>query len=71
MRIPYKCPICEGRGIVAGGFYNSVGNEWTAGNAAEPCRQCNGEGIIWVTELPETLSYPDELPSSTIKKGGG
>ena len=44
---PHRCPICDGRGIVPGGFYNATGETWTATNAAEPCRACNGIGIIY------------------------
>lgn len=42
--IPYACPICGGRGIVQGGFYNLRGS---TSNATEQCRQCKGIGIIW------------------------
>jgi hypothetical protein len=44
---PFKCPVCEGRGIVPGGFYNSLGNTWFADTISETCRSCNGKGIIW------------------------
>ena len=36
-RKPYKCPICEGGGIVA--------IEW--GKGPIPCHACKGEGIVW------------------------
>jgi len=43
-----KCPICEGHGIVSGGFYNRTADleTWTSSNAAEMCRACGGSGII-------------------------
>ena len=43
---PFKCPICEGRGIVPGGFYESLGTSWTSDRISELCRACSG-GIIW------------------------
>jgi hypothetical protein len=45
--VPHKCPICEGRGNVAGGFYQSVGTMWTSTTSIEVCRACWGSGIIW------------------------
>lgn len=44
---PFCCPICQGKGKVSGGFYNSVGGYSTSNCAAEQCRSCNGTGIIW------------------------
>lgn len=47
-RTPYKCPICEGRGHVPGGWYQSTGNSWvSSGTAFDLCKTCNGEGIVW------------------------
>lgn len=43
---PYKCPICEGKGIVPGGFYHSVGPYSTSNLTTEQCRSCNGKGVI-------------------------
>lgn len=42
----HKCPICDGRGIVPGGFYTSTTVISMAGEVSEPCKQCNGTGII-------------------------
>ena len=47
---PYKCPICNGSGIVPGGFYISVGGYGTSASTTEMCRQCQGSGIIWGIE---------------------
>lgn len=47
---PYKCPICNGTGIVPGGFYFSVNGYSTSTNTTEMCRQCQGIGIIWGVE---------------------
>ena len=47
-KVPYRCPICEGRGIVPGGFYISLSGGWgTSTNVTEPCRSCAGSGIIY------------------------
>lgn len=47
---PYKCPICNGTGIVPGGFYFSVNGYCSTTNTTEICRQCQGSGIIWGME---------------------
>ena len=49
-----KCPICNGSGLVSGGFYNHAGDYpyWTSGNAAETCRACGGQGIILKPDFP-------------------
>lgn len=48
---PYKCPICNGTGIVPGGFYLSVnGYSSTSTATAKVCRQCQGSGIVWGIE---------------------
>ena len=44
---PYKCPVCDGHGIVPGGFYLST-NQYSVSNCtSEICRACKGKGIIW------------------------
>lgn len=43
---PYKCPVCEGKGLVSGGFYTSVGVSSVSNHTTEPCRSCDGKGII-------------------------
>lgn len=42
---PFRCPICGGRGVVVNGFYDglSVGTD----TLSEPCRSCNGSGVVW------------------------
>ena len=47
---PYRCPICNGTGIVPGGFYFSVNGHSSSTNTTEVCRQCQGSGIVWGTE---------------------
>ena len=44
---PYKFPICNGTGIVPGGFYFSVNGYCLSTSTTEMCRQCQGSGIIW------------------------
>ena len=44
---PYRCPICNGTGIVPGGFYFSVNGYSTSTNTTEMCRQCQGSGLVW------------------------
>ncbi len=44
---PYRCPICDGRGNVPGGFYHATGNSWTSNRSVEVCRSCHGTGLIW------------------------
>lgn len=47
--IPYKCPICEGHGVVPPGFYQTVaGSNYSYSSSSfETCRACHGQGIIW------------------------
>jgi len=48
--VPYRCPICDGHGIVPGGFYETIpGCTGISSSASEPCRQCIN-GIIYVPE---------------------
>ena len=55
MRTPFKCPVCEGKGIVPNGFYDAIGvNTWTTSDVTpETCRTCNGSGIIWGEDIEE------------------
>ena len=50
-----KCPICDGVGIISGGYSMRAGdsNSWTSYNSTETCRICGGAGIISdITGLP-------------------
>lgn len=54
-KVPYKCPICDGVCQVPGGYYNRVGtNDFSSTTVAEPCRQCNGTGIIFSEQIIES-----------------
>jgi len=53
MNMWQKCPICDGRGIVSGGYFDSPGyideqgnRLWVSDHAVEMCRVCGGKGII-------------------------
>lgn len=40
---PHKCPVCDGRGYVAPGFYSGPCTSATT----EQCRSCEGKGVVW------------------------
>ena len=48
-KLPHRCPICYGKGIVPMGFYNLGHNSYntTTASASETCRSCSGQGVIW------------------------
>lgn len=47
-KIPYKCPVCLGRGFVEKGFYSSTTGQWTTSSTIpEQCRSCGGAGIVF------------------------
>lgn len=41
--IAHCCPVCNGNGVVRFGFYLQT----TSTVTPEPCRSCNGTGIVW------------------------
>ncbi len=43
--IPFKCPVCEGCGLVPCGFYSGLRNSTSV--TPEKCKTCNGTGVIW------------------------
>lgn len=52
-----KCPVCEGRGIVRGGFYDfGTGGSGTV--FSEQCRSCDGRGTLWVGSPPQAPLDP-------------
>ena len=47
-KVPHRCPICGGNGIVSGGFYTTLnGCTGLTTNLTEQCKQCSGTGILW------------------------
>ncbi len=45
---PFICPVCNGNGLAANGFYNQISGEWSSISATpEQCRTCQGTGIVW------------------------
>lgn len=65
---PFKCPICEGRGVVPGGFYTAVTDCWSWNTTQETCRQCGGTGIIWGME--EGGTYSEAIGPIHDREGG-
>lgn len=48
MLVPFRCPVCEGKGIVPQGFYDNITGMGSWGCAiTEKCRACDGKGIIY------------------------
>lgn len=47
-KVPYACPVCQGRGLVPNAFYSSLGGNYTTSSTTpEICRSCSGTGIIF------------------------
>lgn len=46
---PYICPVCNGRGLVPHGFYNTQSYYSSTDVTEEICRSCGGSGIVWKT----------------------
>lgn len=45
---PYKCPVCNGNGLVPNGFYLQTSGHWSSTDITpEKCRSCQGTGVIW------------------------
>ena len=52
MTTQQKCPICNGNGIVPGGFYTSCRGSMSISTVCtEPCRNCEGMGVVYVTQV--------------------
>ncbi len=50
-KTPFKCPVCNGNGLVPNGFYSNTSGMWSGSSAVtEECRSCNGKGIVWNIE---------------------
>ncbi len=55
MKTPFKCPICEGHGILPAGFYTvPAGQEFVSTDCANvQCVSCSGTGILYVEQSIE------------------
>jgi len=70
MKIPFKCPVCGGTGLVPHGFYNQTSGNWsTTDITPERCRSCEF-GIVWGSIEDEKLDIKiindNELPHISI-----
>lgn len=66
---PYKCPVCDGRGFVPNGFYNTTTQEYVSVNTTpETCRSCGGTGVVWsiLSKYPDDDNYIDKNYYSNI-----
>ena len=64
-----KCPVCEGKQKVQGGFYDLAGTPTTPYEEPEQCKSCLGKGYIEAID-PERINrlYYDKLNEEAIKK---
>lgn len=44
---PHTCPVCNGNGIIAKGFYGQTSGSWSSTGGVEKCRSCDGIGVVW------------------------
>lgn len=44
---PFRCPVCNGKGLVPNGFYSFEPSRSSVYVSAETCRTCQGTGILW------------------------
>jgi DnaJ-class molecular chaperone len=52
---PHTCPVCNGKGLLPCGFYNTQSIGSPSNTADEQCRACGGQGIIWESNQEITL----------------
>jgi len=55
---PHKCPVCNGKGHVTAGFYNTNGIGTSVNTAEETCRSCDGKGVIWGPSESPSANWP-------------
>ena len=61
------CPLCNGVGKVASGFYNRSGDcpYWiSSGGNPEVCRSCNGKGWVEIGNADDRLEPIDNITYS-------
>ncbi len=51
-----SCPVCNGVGSVSGGYFSSDYDSWSSNRTLEPCRVCDGKGIIVKPERSDPRS---------------
>lgn len=56
MKIPHKCPICDGTGLVSrpAGIAGDQASFSSPSSGPWECRRCD-DGIIWSEEKPEAI----------------
>lgn len=60
---PHRCPICDGRGVVAAAFYDVRALTFTTtALSSEPCRACNGTGLVESPLWRVTSRWPQVRP---------
>lgn len=69
MRVPHRCPVCDGKGRVPSGFYAPEGTVRLDEPRMEVCRSCFGSGIVWVVEPKCDCGMCERDPLDGI--GGG
>ena len=46
--VPYRCPVCKGRGMMPTAFYLMPGGTTgTSDTGEESCHSCHGTGLVW------------------------
>ena len=47
-RVPHRCPICEGAGVLSRPPGVPVGQDFTSTSSGPwPCGACGGTGVLW------------------------
>lgn len=74
MKIPFKCPVCEGRCAVPYSFYYPRETASTIPDSMVTCRSCHGSGIVYGDDggpenpfLPDGLEGTDEVIANQLK----
>lgn len=63
-----RCPVCNGNGLVANGFYNQTSGYWsTSSISPETCRTCNGTGVILPSYL-HAQQIADKMVSERLRE---
>lgn len=47
---PYCCPVCNGRGTVPSGFYQTSKFYSVSESSNEMCKSCKGTGVLWLED---------------------